>query len=247
MIMKKLLIVTFVSLLLAGCGLSDECIQNSGSITTRAVSVAAFENIYVNSGIALVIKEGPEFSVTVEAGANIIDDVEALVSDGNLILTEKTGCNWVRTYAVATVYVTAPNIVEIISNTEMDIKSDGVLHYPLFRLYGLNDFGGVATGNFYMQVDNGQLVVQSNNVSGFYITGKTDQLLLNFYDGTGRFEGAEFLADEIVVFQRGSNDMIVNPVDIIRGDIYGPGNIICKSRPTISNVVEHYTGRLIFD
>lgn len=244
--MKTFIYIALV-LLVSACNISEDCIRNSGAAQIQQVDVSAFEDIYVNAGIALVVSEGPDYEVRVEAGSNVIGSIEVKVSDNKLTLTNTSECNWNRSYAAATVFVTVPNLVEIISNTEQLVTSQGVLHFPMLRLYALNDFGGVGTGNFNMDVDNGQLVVQSNNVSGFKISGKTQELLLNFYDGTGRFEGEALVATDIIVFQRGSNDMVVNPVLSLKGNIYGPGNLISKSHPATVEVIEHYTGKLIFD
>ena len=111
---------------------------------------------------------------------------------------------------------------------------------------GCRALGGVGTGDFIMEVNNSQLVIQSNHVSAFFITGRTNQMLLSFYNGNGRFEGADFLADEIILFHRGANDMIVNPVETLSGDLYSTGNVRSVSHPPNVNVNEHYTGRLIF-
>lgn len=244
--MKKILL--FISIVLfSGCGISDDCVRNSGALKNRPVPVTAFENIYVFPGISLVVSQGPEYEVSVKAGENFIDDIEVKVANNALTLKDNSGCNWVRDYGQTTVYVTAPNLVEIYSNTEKTIRSNGVLTFPMLRLYSMDFFGGVGTGDFIMEVNNSQLVIASNHVAGFYITGQTQQMLLNFYDGIGRFEGADFLANDIVIFQRGSNDMIVHPVQSISGNIYSTGNVISKTHPATVNVVEHYSGRLLFD
>lgn len=232
---------------LASCGLSDDCIKSSGNRTTKDIPVTAFENMYVYPGIAVEITQGIEFSVTIEAGSNFINEIEVSVVDNALVLKDKSGCNWVRDYGQTTVYVTTPNLVDIYSNTEQEIRSNGVLTYPILRLYSLDFFGGVGTGDFIMNVDNAQLVVQSSNVSEFVISGTTDQLLLSFYNGNGRFEGGNLAADEVVLFHRGSNDMIVRPLNALRGDIYSTGDVISRSQPPLVEVIEHYTGNLIFD
>ncbi|MBF6608941.1 MAG: DUF2807 domain-containing protein [Flavobacterium sp.] len=231
----------------ASCGLSDECIKSSGTRQMRDVEVGAFENIYVYPGIALVVTQGDQYEVKVEAGENFIDQISVEVDGNSLILKDETGCNWVRDYGQTIVHVTAPNLVEIYSNTEQTIRSNGVLSYPMLRLYSMDFFGGVGTGDFHIEVDNNQLVVQSNHVSAFHITGSTQQLLLSFYNGNGRFEGADFLANEIIVFHRGANDMIIHPVETLSGDIYGTGNVISVTQPPNVNVTQHYTGTLIFD
>ncbi len=245
--MKNLLLMVLV-LLFASCGLSEDCIKSSGTRQTKDVEVSAFENIYVYPGIALVVTQGDEYQVMVEAGDNFIDQISVELDGNSLLLKDQTNCNWVRDYGQTTVYVTAPNIVEIYSNTNQTIRSNGVLTYPMLRLYSMDFFGGVGTGDFFFEVDNSQLVVQSNHVSAFHVSGSTQQLLLSFYNGNGRFEGAEFLANEIIVFHRGANDMIVHPVETLAGDIYGTGNVISVTQPTNDpEVTEHYSGRLLFE
>ncbi len=244
--MKKVLVI-FISLIFLSCGLSEDCIKSAGAIKNQIIDVTPFENIYVYAGIELVVTQGPNYEVSVQAGANFIDDIDISVKDNSLFLKDNSGCNWVRDYGKTIVYVTAPNIVEIYSNTDQKISSNGVLTYPMLRLYSMDFFGGVGAGDFIMEVDNSQLVVQSNHVSSFFITGRTTQLLLNFYNGNGRFEGENFHPDEIVLFHRGANDLIINPVSILRGDIYGTGNVRCKSHPATVEVTKHYSGRLIFD
>lgn len=246
MIMRYLALF-FVLAVFSGCGISEDCIKSAGDVEMRPVEITPFENIYVYPGISLVVTQGDEYAVTVKAGANFIDDIKVTVDGNSLKLKDDSGCNWVRDYGQTVVYVTAPNLVEIYSNTEGTISSNGVLSYPMLRLYSMDFFGGVGTGDFHMNVENSQLVIQSNHVSAFFIEGHTQQMLLDFYNGNGRFEGENFLANEIILFQRGANDMIVHPVETLSGDIFSTGNVISKSHPPTVNVNRHYTGRLIFD
>lgn len=244
--MKQILVILCV-VLLGACSSVEDCFKRSGNEVTREIPVSAFRKITVGERIALVLKQGDVTSVMVKAGENFIDDVEVKVSGDMLRLTDNSGCNMTRDYDLITVYVTAPDIEEIYSNTGRPISSDGVLTYPILRLFAMDFFGGVGTGNFNLEIDNVQLVIESNYVAGFYITGHTDDLLLNFYDGNGRFEGNGLLAESVTLFQRGSNDMIVRPVQSISGNIYGTGNVLCKTVPPVVDVEEHYTGRLIFE
>ena len=57
-------------------------------------------------------------------------------------------------------------------------------------------------------------------------------------------EGAPL--DDLIVFHRSANKMVVHPVERIQGRIRGTGDVISVNRPPIVNVEEFYTGRLIF-
>ncbi|HEX8268366.1 MAG TPA: head GIN domain-containing protein [Flavobacterium sp.] len=245
----KALLFLFISIVVVGCNISEDCIKSSGAITTKSFAIdAIINNIYVFPGVGLVLTDGPEQSITVTAGENFIDDVSVTVEGNSLMLKDNSGCNLTRAYGQVTVNVTAPDIVEIISNTEQTIRSNGVLTYPLLRLYSLDIYDGVGSGDFVMDIqNNGQLVVQSNHVSAFYITGHTKELLLNFYNGNGRFEGRNFVADSIKLFHRGANDMTIHPIKLLKGDIYSTGNVISTTHPETVEVEEHYSGRLIFE
>jgi hypothetical protein len=80
-----------------------------------------------------------------------------------------------------------------------------------------------------------------------FISGFVNNLFIGFYSGDTRFEGANLIAQNIDIFQRSSNDMIVNPQQSLTGEIRGTGDVISLNRPPIVEVEEFYTGKLIFE
>jgi hypothetical protein len=55
------------------------------------------------------------------------------------------------------------------------------------------------------------------------------------------------MAQNIDIFQRSSNDMIVNPQQTLTGEIRSTGDVILVNTPPIIEVEEFYTGQLIFE
>ena len=106
---------------------------------------------------------------------------------------------------------------------------------------------GAGTGDFNLQIDNNVFIIESNNVSNFYISGKTKDFTANFYEGNGRIEAANFICDNLMVFHRGSNDMIVNPSIKMSGKMYSTGNIQCKNHSVINDIIALYQGQVIFN
>lgn len=232
---------------MTSCGVSEDCFKNSGAIKNKDLSIADFDKIRVHSGIELVVKQGANYNVRIESGQNIIDNIEITKEGDFLILKDNTTCNWTRDYKAATVFVTAPNIIEIHSKTEQDIRSDGVLNFPVLRLFSLDESGESGTGDFYIDLNNGQIVVESNHIANFYLNGHSNELLLNFYFGNGRFYGENFEVENIKVFQRGANDMIIKPIQSVTGKIESTGNVILKNNPPIIDVQQLFTGVLILN
>src|SRR5690606_14881782 len=168
---------------------------------------------------------------------------------GKLILTDNNICNYVREYAVTKVYVTAPNITEIRSSTQYDIRSDGVLTYPTLTIFS-EDYSApdsFTIGTFYLQLNNNALNIVFNNLSNCYVSGNTNNLNVTFASGTSRFEGEGLIAQNVTLWNRSSNDMIVNPQQSLTGEISGTGHVICVSQPPVVDVIEQYKGLLIFN
>ena len=248
--MKRIIFIISIFLIFA-CDSENagNCFQKSGSIIQQEIIVDSFHKILVNRDIELIIKEGIEQKVVIETGVNLLNDVKAIVLDGKLVLTDNNSCNFVRDYGITKVYITAPNITEIRSATQYDISSDGVLTYPSLTILS-EDFNvpdSFTNGNFRLQIDNSSFNIVFNNLSNCFVSGKSNNLNITFAAGTSRFEGRNLIAQNVTIWNRSSNDMIVNPQQSISGLISGPGNVISVNTPPIIEVEEVYKGRLIFE
>lgn len=248
--MKKILCL-FVFTCFLACDSEDanDCFQKTGNIIQKEVVVDDFEKILIYRNIELILKEAPETHVLIETGENLMNDVEVVVVDNQLRLTDNNTCNFVRDYEPTKIYVSAPNITDIRSSTQFDISSDGVLNYTDLRLFSedFNSEGAFTMGDFRLRVNTNMLRITSNNLSSFYISGDTNKLHIGFYSGAGRFEGAQLIAQEVSVSHRGSNDMIVNPQLSLEGELRGTGDVISKNQPPTVDVEQLYTGELIFE
>jgi hypothetical protein len=237
------------------CGISEDCFKGNGNKVTQTFPLVNFSKIKVYDGVGLVIKEGTNYEVKVITSENILDNLEVKLEGNMLVVKDNSTCNIARDYGQTMVYVTVPDgtllpiipELELHCKTEQKIESEGVLHSPIVRLFSIGDDGdGSGTGDFHLEINNGQFVVENNNVSNFYITGHCNEMLLNFYFGNGRFYGQNLQAEKIKVYHRGSNDMMVFPVLKIEGTIFATGNVILKNVPPIINIDEVYTGRVIY-
>lgn len=248
--MKKIKYILLILLIFA-CSKEDanDCIQNAGTIIQQEVTVLDFEEILVNRDIELIIEEASDYQVVIETGEYLMNDVEAKVVNNQLRLTNNNSCNYVRDYGITKVYVYAPNIVKIRSSTQYAISSNGILNYNNLTLLSedSNAVGTFTIGDFRLQMNSNNLSIVSNNISSFYINGNTENLSVNFYSGTGRFEGRNLAAQNVSIYHRGSNDMIVNPQQELTGELVGTGNLISANNPPTVAIEQRYTGRLIFE
>jgi hypothetical protein len=246
--MKKLvyILVLFSTL---SCDQKDawDCIQTSGILATLKLTVDPFEKILVNRDIELVVKQGQDYKVEIQAGENLIDSIEVIVVGNELQLTDPNTCNFVRDYGLTKMIVTTPVLKVIRSSTQYLTSSEGVLTFEDIQLIS-EDFNAnyISSGDFNMNVNTQSLSVVANNLSGFTISGSTETLTVEFYAGLCSFKGANLTAQDVTIFQRSSHDITVNPQQSLKVDIRSVGNVISMHTPPLVEVEEYYTGRLLF-
>ncbi|KZS39093.1 hypothetical protein AWE51_11075 [Aquimarina aggregata] len=247
--MKKIGYILSV-ILVFGCNSEDasDCFQRTGDIIREEVAVSDFTRILVNPNVELIIREGLDTSVVIETGDNLINEVSAIVQGDRLILSDTNDCAFFRGFNQTKVFVTAPNITEIRSATQFGILSNGVLSYPSVSLISedFNENTGTTTGTFNLDINSETIRVSGNNIASFFISGKVENLTVSFFSGTGRFEGMNLEAQNVNIFHRGTNKIIVNPIEAIRGELRSTGDVISVNRPPIIEVTEFFTGKLLF-
>ena len=248
--MRKFSLLIVLFLALTACEKPSDCVESSGPTIIKEIAVQPFKKIKVYRGIEVVITEGSEYKVEIVAGSNFIDNVEVRQNGDQLIFKDDVSCNWVRAYGNTKILVTTPTLEEIYSKTDRNISSNGVLTFPYISFVAMDKDGdgesGVGTGDFILNVNNDYLNIANNNVSRFYLSGQTNTANFNFYFGDGRIEAQNLTAQNIIVYHRGSNDMVVNPIQSISGIMNSTGNIILKNVPPIVQVEELYQGRVVY-
>ena len=237
--------LTFVS-----CERPSECIESAGATKIKDIPVEAFSKIKVYRGIEVVISEGAETKVQIQAGENFINDIEVKQYGNQLVFKDNSGCNWVRDYGQTKIFITTPTLEEIYSKTDRDISSNGVLTFQNLNIISFDrdadGESGAGTGDFILEINNNSLTIGNNNVSRFYLSGQTNNANFNFYFGDGRIEAEQFTIQNLYVYHRGSNDMIVKPMQSLTGTLNSTGNVILKNLPPLVDVEELYQGRVVY-
>lgn len=246
--MKKIVLNSILLFVLA-CAEdhAPDCIQKGGSRLSVEYNLDAFNQILVNENIELTIQEGSNYHIKIEAGEHLISDVNFTINEGLLALTDNNQCNWLRSYQPTKITVTTPSLYQIRSNTQYLIRSAGVLSYPDLKLVSENfNQDQISLGDFDLEINNQSLSVLSNNLSQFFISGHTESLFVGFYSGTTAFFGDHLIAQNITVSHRSSHDIRVHPIQSLSGELRGVGNLISVKTPPVVDVVQLYSGTLIF-
>ena len=236
-------------ILIAGCAIEDPtaCFEGGGDQTVRSVALESFSRVIVREGIALEIVHGTENSLTINHPENFMDDIEVKIIDDRLILENNSECKFFNGYKPARVRLVALDVNEIRNASQFTVRSIDTLRFDTLTIIS-EDFleKEVPIGDFDLLINSQRLSIITNDVSNFYLSGKTQNFNINFASGQGKLESEKLEAQEIFLFHRGTNDLLVNPIQKISGEIRGTGNVIAVRRPAIVEVDEYYTGKLLF-
>mgnify|MGYP005989482523 CR=1 FL=1 len=247
--MKKILLI-LTTVFLLGCNSENapDCFQSAGDIIQQDIEVDLFTKILVYQNVELFVEQGLTQKVVLETGENLLNDTQVYVENGQLILKDNNGCNLTRDYGVTKVYVTTPNLTEIRNSSAFDVNSIGMLNFPELRLLSEDytvDYYNV--GNFKLEVNCTNLAVVINNVTTNIISGTTENLNINHASGDGRFEGRNLIAQNVRIYHRGSNDIIVNPQVSLIANLVSTGDVIAVNTPSTVTKSELFDGRVIFE
>jgi hypothetical protein len=237
-------------LFIAASGCTDEsvpeCFRTAGDAVEYDVAVDVFTSIKISEGIELVITQGDERRVTIKTPDNFKPEISAQTVNGELEVTNATSCNWVRDYNLTTVYVTTPNLENIYSASQFDVRSIGILAFPTLKLSsGL--YSKTASGSWLLNVACQNLIIEDNQSSYYNISGTADNLTVNFYAGDSRFDGSNLSSQKLQVFHRSSNDIIARPALEANGTLYSTGDLVLKTHPPVVNVNRLFNGEVRYE
>lgn len=246
-----IIFLAFYALLFQGCNGDNvpDCFQNAGELVRDEVGLSSFEKITVFENIELILREGAAQEVIIETGEFLRSEVTAEVEGDRLVVRNTNNCNLFREYGITKIFVTSPNINEIRSSTGWPIRSEGTLTYPELQLISEsfnNTESETTDGSFDLDLATQNLTLVANGIAYFQLRGSTQRFSANIWAGDSRIEAEELIVQEMVINHRGSNDMLVNPQQILRGVIRGTGDVLSFNRPDSVSVEELYRGRLIF-
>jgi hypothetical protein len=249
--MKKLLLILTL-VLIAGCNTEDApgCFKKVGEIVQDEVAVDPFKEIIVYERVKLYIQQGPVQKVVIETGKNLRKDVSVEVMDNRLSIRNDNSCNLIREYDLTKVYVTIPDLTWLQNSSGSAIESVGILKLDDLWLRSVNQENDLTIhtdGDFILDLDVQNLRITNDNVSNYFLSGKAENFDVFFAAGDSRLDAPELIVQNYQIFHRGTNKMIVFPVESIKGELRSSGNLIAKNRPAVVDIDEYYTGRLIFE
>ena len=231
--MKIVVLVALIGILAvtaASCKWTIGVVRGSGDIESEEREVSGFNEIEFTGIGNLIIEQGDEESLVVEADDNIVGLIETKVRGDELYIGLRRGVNVVPTSKVK-FYLTVKELDRIDLSGVGDIDCDEFETDDLkFNISGSGDI------DFKIIADNIE-----TNVSGLgdiNLSGKVDSHRIQI-SGSGKYDAEELESKDCEVEISGLGSATVNASDNLDIEINGAGNVYYKGDPHVS---QHVSG-----
>lgn len=243
--MKKLLCYCVVFLTLISCGDNDSCLEKSGDAVFETIELASFSKIDIPKGVAVELVESSESKIEITSKENYLPNLDFKILNDELVVRNNSNCSMLHDYKLATLRIYTPTLSKIVSRTQFEVSSVGILHFPeLFVITSLEEES--ASSKINLEIDNHTFKIEDNQVGYFKISGRTIWFDVALYGGNGRVEAQDLVTKDCTFYQRSNNDILVQANNKLVGTIYSVGNILVFNKPDTVEVTQKYTGKLIY-
>jgi len=238
--MKLLIkIVLFIVLTSAitSCDKESACLKSNGNNVSESRQVTgAFEKIYLNHNINLVITQDSVVSLTVIGPENLLPKIITNVEESTLKIFSENKCSFLRSYDYQiTVNLSVPDLKKIDYLGFGNITSNGALNFPSFTF---DSFEG--TGKINLMMNSDELSFRQHNGPADFTIAGTSKSTYVYTLGNGWFFLQNLQSDDVHVNHAGTGDVFVTANNSLLAELYAIGNIYYFGNPIVS--ISQYEG-----
>lgn len=216
------------------------CFKFLGSETAKEIPLASFDRLDLREHVEYVLIQDSLDKVVLKGGKNLLNFVEATVSDGLLMIENKNKCGFLRNakkVVVAEIHFTKLINIRFIGTEPL--RSQGTIYTDYFTFYSRDGAGDVT-------LDLNALAINAEANHGwcnFTLTGTTQTARIcaksnSYCDVTGLT-----VTDSIYVASETVGDIKINAANLmIHGYITESGNILYKGTPLGIDVLLNGSG-----
>lgn len=222
--MKKFIIPLIASVLFASCNV----ISGNGNVKTEQRNVSDFHSIKSSGSIDLEIKNGDNYSVTVEDDENLLPYIVTEVDNGVLKVRYKENTSVTGDHAK--VYVTGPSFNELTVSGSGDITSDGTIKSNEQITFSIS-----GSGDIKVQVDAPAIKVSGSGSGDINLSGVTKNFDCGM-SGSGDVNCKNLKSENASVHVAGSSDVHVYASMGLKVNVAGSGDVYYSGNPTSPDI-----------
>jgi len=214
--------------------------QEAGITTKAILPVDSFDEIILNDKINLILTYDSVEKVTIEAGKNLIRNINLTVSGKKLNIHDNNAYKWSRNldYTI-NVYVS--------SNTLTKVSYYGAGNVSTTNTWATNEFTfdswtGVGSVNLQLDCETAQLFIRMANAD-LTVHGKSGYTRIYCAD-QGSMDLKDFESQDIQMDYRSIRNSSVYATRLLNASVLYKGNVFYRGTPEVKSVYTN-SGRLI--
>lgn len=217
----KAMVVIVLSLLCLSCGFDFKSIDGDGNVTSQKRQITeTFNSVSAARALEVIIQQGSDRSVTVEADQNLMDHIMTEVKNGELVITADTNIG----NGKKTIIVTLPEIKSLSTESSAIIKSEGSIKGESIKL-------STSSGSsIKVNVDSKNVDCETSSGSHIEIGGLAEKLEASASSG-GNINAKDLKAQNVTAEASSGGNTTVNPVKKLSAEASSGGHIYFTSTP----------------
>jgi len=229
-IVGLVVLVGILAIATVSCKWTIGVVRGSGDIESEEREVSGFDEIQFTGVGNLIIEQGDEEELVVEADDNIIGLIETEVKGDELHIGFKRGVNVVPTSKVK-FYLTVKELDRI------DLSGVGDIDCDEFETDDLK-FNISGSGDIDFEIIAESIETKVSGLGDIDLSGKVDFHRVQI-SGSGKYDAEELESKDCEVEISGLGSATVNVSDNLDIEINGAGNVYYKGDPHVS---QHISG-----
>ena len=210
-----------MSSLFASCNIGPG-VHGNGNVLKETRKVSSFNGIEVSGAFDIILKQGSEEEVVVEADANLLPVIRTAVEGSILKIETKKPVHHVTTMKL---YITVKELKHIDVSGAVDIRTDGRLTVPELFL----EASGASDSKLDLAVQ--KLRLDCSGASKMKFTGTAGEVKMEL-SGASDIFAFELPAESYDIEISGAGNAQINVSRKIHAEISGAGSVKYKGSPT---------------
>jgi hypothetical protein len=218
----KAVVAIVLSLLCLSCGFDFRSVDGNGNVSSQKRPLTeTFKSVSASSGLEVIIEQGAEQSVTVEADENLQEHIKIEVKGNELNITSDTNIG----NGTKTITVVMPNIESLSSESSATIKSKSSIKEDSMKL------SSSSGSSIQVSVDGRNLECETSSGAHMEVAGKTENLETNASSG-GNINARALKAENVRADASSGGETTVNPSRNLTADASSGGKVFYITTPT---------------
>ncbi|MGV3458871.1 MAG: head GIN domain-containing protein [Flavobacterium sp.] len=220
--LAKAVVALLTSMLFFSCGLDMKRVDGSGTVITQQRDAGAeFTSITVTGDVDVVIEQGPQRAITVEADDNIQEHIKTEVKGGELIID--TDANF-SSDSKKNITIVLPTVKAIESGASARVKNKGTLKADGLTLHSSSG------SHMELSIDAAEATYEASSGSSMKVSGKAGKAEAKASSGALADAGAT-VSPKVKAEASSGGTVIINAVDDLDASASSGGNVLYVKTP----------------